>query len=178
MDKSELKQTPYFITFRDILIIQDLYELKWLIDKVEELKPKRILEIGMERGGTLKIWETIAGPDSLLIGIDVVFNHLSPNCNFGKNVNLILGSSHEKEIMDKVKALLGGELLDFLFIDGDHTKEGVTLDYADYSRLVRQGGIIAFHDIRDGGIKEFWKNLGGAKEEMVITIGTGIIRKK
>jgi len=42
---------------------------------------------------------------------------------------------------------LNGEPLDFLFIDGDHTYEGVKRDFEMYSPLVRNGGIIAFHDI-------------------------------
>jgi len=39
---------------------------------------------------------------------------------------------------------------DFLFIDGDHTYEGVEGDFEMYSPLVRRGGIIAFHDIVPG----------------------------
>ena len=38
---------------------------------------------------------------------------------------------------------------DFLFIDGDHTKEGVKEDFESYSPLVRDGGWIGFHDILD-----------------------------
>lgn len=37
--------------------------------------------------------------------------------------------------------------MDFLFIDGDHTYEGVKKDFEMYSSLVRRGGLIAFHDI-------------------------------
>jgi hypothetical protein len=37
-----------------------------------------------------------------------------------------------------------------LFIDGDHTYEGVRRDFEMYSPLVRKGGIIAFHDIYPG----------------------------
>ena len=37
--------------------------------------------------------------------------------------------------------------LDFLFIDGDHSYEGVRSDFEMYAPLVRSGGLIAFHDI-------------------------------
>ena len=37
--------------------------------------------------------------------------------------------------------------MDFLFIDGDHTYEGVKADFNMYSELVRPGGLIVFHDI-------------------------------
>jgi predicted O-methyltransferase YrrM len=46
-----------------------------------------------------------------------------------------------------VKKILNGNQLDFLFIDGDHSYEGVKKDFEMYSPLVRKGGIIAFHDI-------------------------------
>jgi predicted O-methyltransferase YrrM len=48
--------------------------------------------------------------------------------------------------LEEVKRILGGEKADFLFIDGDYTYEGVKRDLM-YSPLVREGGIIAFHDI-------------------------------
>ena len=37
--------------------------------------------------------------------------------------------------------------IDFVFIDGDHTYEGVKSDFLNYGPLVRPGGIIGFHDI-------------------------------
>ncbi len=53
-------------------------------------------------------------------------------------------------------------MVDVLFIDGDHTYEGVKKDFELYSSLVKVGGIIAFHDIYPGpakdnvGVLEFW----------------------
>jgi Methyltransferase domain len=47
----------------------------------------------------------------------------------------------------RVEQALDGRLLDVLFIDGDHTYAAVRDDFAAYPRFVRDGGIIAFHDI-------------------------------
>jgi predicted O-methyltransferase YrrM len=49
--------------------------------------------------------------------------------------------------LEKVKSILGKRKLDFLFIDGDHTYEGVKKDFEMYSKLVKKGGIMALHDI-------------------------------
>ena len=38
--------------------------------------------------------------------------------------------------------------IDFLFIDGDHREEAVERDWLDWSRFVREGGVVAFHDAR------------------------------
>jgi predicted O-methyltransferase YrrM len=67
--------------------------------------------------------------------------------------------------LKKVEKLLDGRRVDYLFIDGDHTYEGVKMDYEMYSRLVRPGGIIAFHDIVEHprhlnvGVPRFWREL-------------------
>ena len=46
----------------------------------------------------------------------------------------------------KVQKILYKRVIDFLFIDGDHTYEGVKRDFEMCSLLVRKGGIIAFLD--------------------------------
>jgi predicted O-methyltransferase YrrM len=55
-------------------------------------------------------------------------------------------NSHQQETYDEVTAIIDGEV-DFLFIDGDHTYEGVKQDFEMYSELVAEDGIIALHDI-------------------------------
>lgn len=39
-----------------------------------------------------------------------------------------------------------GRVFDFVFIDGDHSREGCAADIAAYRQLVRDGGVIAGHD--------------------------------
>lgn len=38
--------------------------------------------------------------------------------------------------------------LDFLFIDGDHSWDGIDHDWNNWSRFVVPGGIVALHDTR------------------------------
>ena len=38
--------------------------------------------------------------------------------------------------------------IDFLFIDGDHSREAVARDWSSWSRFVEPGGRVAFHDAR------------------------------
>jgi predicted O-methyltransferase YrrM len=60
--------------------------------------------------------------------------------------------------------------VDFLFVDGDHSLEGVTRDYELYAPLVRPGGVVAFHDIVPGpaewvgGVPEFWSALRSGRD--------------
>ena len=39
------------------------------------------------------------------------------------------------------------EPIDLLFIDGNHEFEAVLQDYEQWSPLIKDGGIIAFHDV-------------------------------
>ncbi len=40
--------------------------------------------------------------------------------------------------------------LDLLFIDGDHSERGCRLDWDLWSSFVRPGGVVVFHDAREG----------------------------
>ena len=45
--------------------------------------------------------------------------------------------------------MIQGGKFDVIFIDGDHTYDGVKKDFELYSDLINKGGIICFHDIWD-----------------------------
>ncbi|WP_197535048.1 class I SAM-dependent methyltransferase [Thermoproteus tenax] len=152
-------------------------EVEQLVRLVAGVRPSVVLEIGTARGGTLFLWTWAATDDALLISVDL------PGGLFGggypwlkgflyrsfargrQRVVLIRGDSHDQRTLERVERALGGRKVDFLFIDGDHTYEGVKRDFEMYSPLVRKGGIIAFHDIVPGppeyvgGVPRFWSEL-------------------
>ena len=47
-------------------------------------------------------------------------------------------------------------MIDFLHIDGDHTYEGVKLDWELYSPKVRPGGYITVHDTDESVLENFY----------------------
>lgn len=135
-----------------IKTLQIPYEITELAKAAAELKPRIILEIGTASGGTLLIWSALAS--NKVVSCDLqdmsvqgeLFRSLPPP---GSDCEVVLmsGNSHDPEFLAKVEKELGGEQVDLLFIDGDHTEAGVEADYRDYQHMVRPGGIIAFHDI-------------------------------
>lgn len=127
-------------------------EITALAQAVTDLKPKTILEIGTSRAGTLLIWASIASEKVITCDIQdmsVQKEFLKSLKPLTSNVEIepLSGDSHSNDFKRKVIESLNGNPVDFLFIDGDHTLEGVRADYNDYHELVRPGGIIAFHDI-------------------------------
>jgi predicted O-methyltransferase YrrM len=87
----------------------------------------------------------------------------------------ILGNSRDAQTFREVERALGGEA-DLLFIDGDHSLDGVTHDFKQYGALVRRpGGLIAFHDINADAfaahgvdVPKFWRSLEGVKQELTV----------
>ena len=152
-------------------------EITELLKILAKHKPQTILEIGTARGGTLFLFTRVASLDARIISIDL------PGGRFGGGypewriplyesfaihnqcMYLIRGDSHANSTLKKVKEILDGQGLSFLFIDGDHTYEGVKKDFEMYSNLVGEGGVIAFHDIVPGshesvgGVPRFWNEI-------------------
>lgn len=138
---------------------QNPVEIESLYEVVSELKPARVLEIGTARGGTLYLWTQAASDKAVLVSVDLPggdFGGAYPECRMpfyqafarsDQKLFLERADSHKPETLELIKQRFAGELIDFAFIDGDHTFEGVKLDFQEYGPLVRPGGIIAFHDI-------------------------------
>lgn len=152
-------------------------EILGLARRVAALKPRTILEIGTARGGTLFTWTRCAAPDALLISLDLHGGKWGGGYSAwrgdiyrkfampGQTLHLVRGNSHETITLEQVRGLLSGALLDFLFIDGDHSYEGVKQDFQLYGPLVRPGGLAAFHDVvpnpanAGGEVYRFWAEL-------------------
>lgn len=73
-----------------------------------------------------------------------------------KNLNIhnndyyyILGNSQEQETINKLKNLIKDQKIDILFIDGDHTFNGVLSDFSNYEKFVSENGYIVFDDYND-----------------------------
>ena len=188
--------TEYIIdlAFYLFTLVQNKEEILWVANKIRtELIPKNVLEIGVERGGTSFIWNLLS-KDGKKIGVnyndvtanvvrDSVFSRMKMN-----NIKFIEGDSQITETFEKVKKELDGELLDLLFIDGNHSYYGVKSDFEKYEKLVRIGGWIVFHDIVESDfnkktnceVYKFWQELQGSKEEIVIEkdkFGIGVFIK-
>lgn len=158
--------------------IQKQTELQQLIDLIESRpQAETIMEIGTSVGGTLWLWCQLAAPNAFIISADLpsgpfggVTNeeHLPKLLNYTthqQRMQLFRGDSHKPEMLTQTKRVLGDRELDILFIDGDHTLEGVTQDWETFSPLVRSGGLVIFHDIVDHAlvpdcqVKPLWDRL-------------------
>ena len=145
----------------DVQCTQNYYEISRLCERLKKLEPQTVLEIGIDKGGSMNVWLQFAKSDGLYVGVDTTAKFIAKREH--KQVKkFIEADSCNPETLEKVKEALGGKQVDFLFIDGGYDERTVTSDFNMYSPLVRKGGIIAFHDIHDGasfGVKKLWEVL-------------------
>lgn len=163
-------------SYRSIRPTQIPSEIKQLAKEVKNLSPRILMEIGTAKGGTLYIWSRYLESCLRIISIDLpegLFGGGFPQTKIKffklfapyKELYFLRGDSHSVEIAGRIFQILKDDKVDFLFIDGDHTYEGVKRDFEMYSELVRPGGIIAFHDIvpgppeKVGGVPTFWDEI-------------------
>lgn len=134
-------------------------EMALLLEDVRKLAPKRVLEIGTCKGGSLYIWTRLAQPDAVIVSVDL------PGGKYGggysklrtpiyrrfarlrQQLHLLRANSHSADTLEKIRQLFNGQEIDFLFIDGDHSYEGVKQDWEMYAPFVRKGGMVVFHDV-------------------------------
>jgi predicted O-methyltransferase YrrM len=163
--------------FKTIQPRQNSAEIEELYKTVIDLAPMRVLEIGTARGGTLYLWTQAATADATIVSVDLPegqFGGAYPACRIpfyqafkrpGQKLYLLRKDSHQTNTVEEVSELFNKNLIDFAFIDGDHTYEGVKADFLNYGPMVRPGGIIGFHDILPRSdlpsiqVNRFWKEV-------------------
>ncbi|MBO6560627.1 MAG: class I SAM-dependent methyltransferase [Nisaea sp.] len=145
--------------FKDILDVswQTTSEIHWLIEQLIALQPKRVLEIGVAQGGTTGLFSRIVGPDGLVVALDITDDLVDPRVRSLENISFLIGDSHDPAMLEAVRA--ASPEYDFMLIDGDHSVDGVLQDTEMYLPLLREGGLVVWHDVRldaGEGIKQVW----------------------
>ena len=150
----------------------EIMELWSIFERVE---PTIILEIGVSQGGTFAGWCQLASDDALIIGIDRDPNDCYPRKGNQVHPDIgdltlkmteegggmyalkrkgshqtivpIVGMSFDPIVIKKLKGVLNGRKIDFIFHDASHEYSMTVKDFELYWPLVAPGGVMAFHDI-------------------------------
>lgn len=163
-------------------------EIFALCSMLQALPIRNVLEIGTGHGGSFYLWCNLFA-DGLKISLDLAGGPYGGEPNgdptvfaernrrmrtWSASTALISGDSRDPQTREQVEAVLAGEKLDLLFIDGNHTYDAVASDFRSFASMVAAGGFVVFHDISDSefhrandvGVARFWSELTGKKLEI------------
>jgi predicted O-methyltransferase YrrM len=160
---------------------QRLPEFAALIRLLSERELNVVLEVGTAQGGTYWTWCRLAAPAAHLVSLDLPGNEEWSSRVRGyprraQTQRLIRADSHDPQTVRSLEGLRGS--VDLLFIDGDHSYDGVRADFENYAPLVKPGGLIAFHDVAPPAnptsqVDRLWHQLRDLYETREIIDGEG-----
>ncbi len=165
--------------------LQKRSEILRLIEILKSLRPSSICEIGAAGGGTTFLLAHAAANNATVISLDLAFTETRQAAvkQFAMKEQEIICLQKDSHSPDTVRAVidcLAGRSLDVLYLDGDHSYEGIKSDFQMYNPLVRPGGMIVFHDIVPdyktrhgietssyvGGVPQFWEEIKASQAKV------------
>lgn len=181
--------------------MQNTSEITQLARRVQEWQPRRVLEIGTARGGTLYLFCQNSSADAVIVSLDLPFGINGGGypewkapiyqsfARPGQELILIRGDSHQESSRQQVLDAAGDAPFDLIMIDADHRYEGVKRDFELYAPLVAENGVIVLHDVLPNRfdaeiqVDRFWQELKATYETEEIVenpdqgnMGIGIVR--
>lgn len=130
---------------------------------------KLAVEIGVYEGFTTAILASSLHEEGVLFAIDPFFSGRTGIC-----WSKLIAKQHVKKmrVKDKIKfiehfsfdavKIISGSF-DFIFIDGDHSLEGIERDWNDWANRLMPSGIMALHDTKIPKHNPNVANLGSYK---------------
>jgi methyl-accepting chemotaxis protein len=119
---------------------------------VEQGKPVRLLEIGVQNGGSLEIWAKYLPTDSIVIGVDI--DPAVQKLHFEGNVRAFVADVNDCE---EVERLIGAEPFDIIIDDGSHTSSDIIAAFKNLFPRVAPGGKYIVEDLH----ASYWSSHGG-----------------
>jgi predicted O-methyltransferase YrrM len=130
-------------------------ETEILVSLIASVEPRTMFEFGVQAGRTAKTLLDRVPSLQRYIGIDVPFDHMPTLACQKSEVPITPGVFASEDprfftlIYEGGSQLLSADQLepcDAVFIDGDHSRAAVLHDSAVAQWIVREGGIIVWHD--------------------------------
>lgn len=117
-------------------------------------KPLKILEIGVQNGGSLEIWCEYFNNAEVVVGCDI-----NPDCSIltydDRRIKLVVGDANSDEIEDKIRNI--SEKFDLIVDDGSHKSSDIVKTFSRYLPILADGGLFIVEDLHCS----YWKEFGG-----------------
>jgi 2-polyprenyl-3-methyl-5-hydroxy-6-metoxy-1,4-benzoquinol methylase len=130
--------------------------------------PVTVLEIGVQSGGSLDMWDKILPPGSVVVGIDI-----NAECKryVGNRVYIEIGSQSDIAFLNQVGSKYGP--FDIIVDDGSHLPNHQEISLLQLIKYVKPGGRYIVEDIhgRDNSFTAFAFGLTSQLNEMRVDSG-------
>ena len=115
-------------------------------------KKIRLLEIGVNKGGSLQLWRKYFGDDAIIFGIDI-----NPECEKlnGLAGQVRIGSQTDELFLEQVVKEMGG--IDIVIDDGSHHMKHIPHTLKFLFPYLNHGGLYMIEDLHTA----YWKRFGG-----------------
>jgi hypothetical protein len=117
-------------------------------------KPIRLLEIGVQNGGSLEIWRQYFPHAGLIVGCDI-----NPSCAYLKfdddKIHVVLGDANSDDTERGICKI--SDNFDIIIDDGSHKSSDIVGTFARYFNHINNGGLYIVEDIHCS----YWQEYGG-----------------
>lgn len=118
----------------------------------------RILEIGIQNGGSLEIWAKYFPSATHLVGCDI--NEKCRDLVFDDpRISVVVGDANDPAIQAHIRAVCDG--FDIIIDDGSHRSSDIVRTFAAYFPLLSEGGLYIAEDLHCS----YWQEFEGGIED-------------
>lgn len=153
----------------------------WLaLQVVDEMRAKRVLDIGRSGCANLVFWNWQVEPKGLVVGIDEnvqTLNLLGAGMrSLGNVVQFFVGDPGDGDVLNHTRRVMAGNPFDFLYLDGEASFSVLRRDFRTFQTLIRPGGKIAVSHLSEPETESFWKDIPYSRKERYDEgVGLGIV---
>lgn len=127
----------------------------------------RLLEIGIQNGGSLEIWSRYFGDAAVLVGCDI--NVACTQLRYDDpRIHVVVGDANTDEAERAIAA--HSERFDLIIDDGSHRSSDIIRSFVRYFPKLEQGGIFVVEDLHcsywqefEGGLVDPWSSMSFLK---------------
>jgi cephalosporin hydroxylase len=109
----------------------------------------RVLEIGVQDGGSLQMWKNYLGSDSFIVGIDI-----DPYCKYEEEQIVVeIGSQSDKVFLEQIVNQYGA--FDIIIDDGSHIQDDIMTSFSFLYPSLNPDGCYIIEDLHTSYFKHF-----------------------
>lgn len=120
-------------------------------------RPIRILEIGIQNGGSLEIWAKYFPNAEVIVGCDI--NPLCSQLSYtDSRIAVVVGNANEEKTLAAI--MEESDKFDIIIDDGSHQSKDIIKTFSLYYPLIKEGGLFIVEDLHCS----YWEEYQGGIE--------------